>query len=114
MTDTLTPPRQPSINSTSKQSTFRTLSASYGDGYIQDTADGANPVVRKWPLSWDTLTSDEAETLETFLESHVGTAFYYVLPREIAPRTVICSGFQRVYKDGVLDGFTATFEERYL
>jgi len=114
MTDTLTPPRQPSVDSSQKTTAARILTAKYGDGYKHDTPDGANPLERSWSLVWNPILESEVAMLEFFLETHVGTAFYYVMPREIAPRTVVWTQMQRTYRESVLDGFTVTLEERFL
>jgi phage-related protein len=114
LTDTLVPPRQPSSQGTGTDFGFRALKASFGDGYIQDGKDGINPVTRSQTLVWDPITVAEADALRTFFENHCATPFYYRLPRDIAPRTWVCTKFTRTHPQPMHDAVTATLEERFI
>jgi len=114
MTDTFSPPRNPSLNGTQGATAMRALSVKFGDGYRQDQADGVNPWERTYTLQWEFLSAAEAWAVTTFLEAHVGTAFYYTLPHEIAPRTWVCTGIQRSHPMPTYQSMTVTLEERFL
>lgn len=112
MTDTLTPPRPPSVNNTQGQIAPRMITNKYGDGYKQDLADGVNPLERSYTLTWDPIGMGEADDIIAFLEAHVGTPFYYQLPREPAPRTWVWTSIARSYPLPVDDTLTVSIEER--
>jgi len=59
--------------------TQRTRSASFGDGYTQEVADGINAEVQSWPL---TFTGSKARTQEIidFLRARKGYQSFYWTP----------------------------------
>jgi phage-related protein len=114
MTDTLIPPRQPSNSGTSGNAKARTITSKFGDGWKQDSADGANAIERTQTLSWDPIISTEADTLVAFLQAHVGVPFWYTLPRDIAPRGWVWTTYDRTYPDPKFDALTISLEERYI
>ncbi|WP_434642624.1 phage tail protein [Achromobacter piechaudii] len=59
--------------------TFRRLTAQFGDGYRQVAGDGINNKVQSWPL---TFSGDRSEmgALIAFLDRHAGTASFLWTP----------------------------------
>jgi phage-related protein len=53
----------------SKTTTFRTLRASFGDGYSQRAPDGINSRIDSWTLRWGALTPAELQVVEAALDS---------------------------------------------
>lgn len=53
----------------SKTVKFRTIKASFGDGYSQRAADGINSKVDSWEVRWGALTREEMSTIESALDS---------------------------------------------
>jgi phage-related protein len=52
-----------------KTTTFRTLRASFGDGYSQRAPDGINARSDKWDIKWGALTPSELQIVEAALDS---------------------------------------------
>jgi len=53
----------------SKQTTFRTLKAQFGDGYSQRAANGLNAKVDSWSITWEHLSSTDKDTVLAALDS---------------------------------------------
>ena len=113
MTDTLVVPYQPSTNSQG-QVTARILSADLGDGYKLELADGINALTRTYSLTWDMLPEADAKDLTTFLDTHVGTPFFYRLPRDQAPRTLVWKSYNVSHPYPFHDSVTVSVEERFI
>jgi phage-related protein len=114
VTDTLIPPQQPSFSGTSGSVKARMLSSKYGDGYKSDAPDGANPLDRTQTLAWDPILIDDAKTITDFLDAHVGTPFYYRLPRDRAPRMWVFISYDRTHPYPAQDALTVSLEERIM
>lgn len=114
MTDTFTPPLAPSPQGSQEQDKARSLTAKFGDGYKQDSADGLNPIDRSLTLSWDPIQAADVATINAFLDAHVGVPFWYTAPREIAPRAWVWTSRQRSYPYPTQDSFSVTLEERFI
>lgn len=112
MTDTLTIPRMPSPNGTTQEVIARMITSGYGDGFKTSAADGARPFERTQSLYWEFMTVEEVNEIVAFLESHVGTPFYFRLPREQAPRTWVWTRTQRGHPLPTEDSFMIALEER--
>jgi phage-related protein len=81
--DTFNPPVRPSP-SPENSPEFRVLEAEFGDGYTQATRDGLNHIRDVVSLRWDTLTPDQANTIETFLRDKGGdTPFLFTLADDV-------------------------------
>lgn len=113
MTDTLVVPYQPS-SPTSGQVTARMLSADLGDGYRAELADGINALKRTYNLVWDLLPEADAKALKTFLDSHVGTPFFFRLPRDQSPRTLVWTTYSIGHPQPFHDSVTVSVEERFI
>lgn len=59
--------------------TFRVLTAQFGDGYKQSTADGINNVSQSWPLSFTGRASD-ITPIRDFLDARAGWQSFYWTP----------------------------------
>jgi phage-related protein len=114
MADTLIPPRQPSTGGTSGTAKARMLSSKFGDGYKQDSADGANSIERTQTLVWDPVTIDESAAIIAFLDAHSGVPFWYRLPRDQAPRAWIWTSRDLTHPNGIDDALTVSLEERFV
>lgn len=112
--DTLVPPRAPTPAGTSAQTKPRLIQTNFGDGYNQISPDGANPFQRSWNLVWDPIEPTEADAIVTFLQAHVGVPFYFTVPREVAPRTVIWATYQRTHPYPVEDSLTLQLQEWFV
>lgn len=89
----------------------RVMSAKYGDGYVQDVADGINNSPKIHNLSFSLLLLAEYQAILSFLETAGGvTAFTWTPPNGVAGRFVC-----RTWDDIADTNFsiTATFEQVY-
>lgn len=114
MTDILVVPIAPSPNNTSGSITPRLLSASLGDAYRHELADGLNPFETSYTLTWELLPEADAEALVAFLKAHIGVPFFYRLPRDQAPRTWVWKSLQISHPLPLHDTVTITVEERFV
>jgi|GEM_PF-5814509 len=59
----------------------RTIDNEYGNGYRQSVGDGFNTMPETWSVSWDNVTWNDAQAVNTFLKNCGGTlAFNWVPP----------------------------------
>jgi phage-related protein len=114
MTDTLTPPRQPSSAGTSGSVKPRLLTSKFGDGWKQQGPDGVNPLDRTQTLAWDPILKTERATIVAFLEAHVGVPFWYTLPNETVPRGWVWTSISRSHPDAKFETLTVELEERFI
>ena len=109
--DVFTPPRPPQIG-TGQDVQYRTLTASFGDGYEQSAEDGLNTALEQWTLIWNGLKPSEFQEIRTFLNGKKGvTPFYWTPPDEAQQRLVKCPGFNRGDASETTDRLTASFRE---
>lgn len=95
-------------------STFRVLSAQFGDGYKQSVGDGINNEIRSWPL---TFTGREAYIvpIRDFLRAHQGyKPFYWKPPLETEAFLFEVTEFSVVPMGGRAYTLTATFVQRFV
>lgn len=101
MAETFIPPRAPD-QSSRKRTEFRTLEASFGDGYSQASPDGLNSVRDIWTLSWSSLDETEKDAVEDFFKAR-GThdPFDWMAPgASAAQRWKIVGGFDTRSRGG--------------
>ena len=111
--ETFTPPQKPDVG-LSGSGKFRTLKASFGDGYKSRAGDGINTLEKKYNLSWTTITVAESEAIDTFLQARGGVeAFLYTLPNSTTEEKFICEEFGETWQEGNKRGFSAVFEKVY-
>ena len=90
----------------------RILSAKFGDGYEQRSADGINADLDSWRLSFPNVKSTDADTIEAFFVTAGGvTPFTWTPPRATTSSQFLCREWKRTIVANSLDSITATFEE---
>lgn len=87
----------------------RILSVSYGDGYVQRTADGINNLPEKWQLTWKNRPAVEANKIVLFFERRGGVEPFnwYPVGQDITGTTT------HQYSGGLVD-VNQVFTERYI
>lgn len=104
----------PDVSST--RSTKRTLNVtSFGNGYEQRVPVGINYKRDNWSLSWSNLTSDEKDTLVTFLEAiSDGSVATWTSPMGGGEKKYVLDGDWGVsFPSGNLFTVTAKFRQVY-
>lgn len=113
MTDTL--PDIASSYSSSNSTDFRTLSAPFGDGYTQRTADGLNSVKRTWRVLWKSRPVADINTLYEFLVAKLGQeAFNWTAPGDIQRKWICRESLEKTPISAEASGYwdlNAEFEE---
>lgn len=51
-----------------KSVSFTTITAQFGDGYMQRAVDGINDKKEKWNIPWDNLNQTNRDVLWTFID----------------------------------------------
>jgi len=103
---------QPHTNPEGK-STFRVLSAQFGDGYTQEVGDGINTETRSWPLEFVGY-AEQIQPIRDFLRQHQGfKPFLWTPPMESAPSLFVTRGFSLQHMGGKAFTLKVTFEERF-
>jgi len=75
---TFAPTKAPSYSSSTNKE-FRVLSADFGDGYANRVGDGLNVAKQSWNLTWNLLTTAEADDITDFFDTQAGvTSFNWV------------------------------------
>ena len=110
---TFTPPGGVSFSTgTSESRKPRVLTAGFGDGYVQRTADGRNADLAELNVRFDVLYQSEAETIFQFFRSKGGyIPFKFTLPGEASPRKWIASEFTRVWDGATIVAVAAVWKE---
>jgi phage-related protein len=110
---TFSPGRNPNLGMAYQQRP-RVLSAAFGDGYVQRTADGLNTMPRSYRLEWAPCTPAEADYIIGFFETHGGvTPFWWTSPRDGSPRKYTCPEWERTEPQWNASGVSATFVEDF-
>ena len=108
---TFTPALAPSYGSNFDKEP-RVLMAKFGDGYTQRAGDGININPVKGTLIFDSLTVDQADDIEEFLDARRAVeAFLYTLPRDASPRKLRCPKWSRKPIQPGSDSITMEYEE---
>lgn len=78
----------------SRSLSHRVLSAEFGDGYSQRTADGLNTAVESWDVTWNNLTLANGRLLTKYLSTRRGyRSFKWTPPNEARYKVWICESF---------------------
>jgi len=86
-------------------------SATFGDGYSQDVADGINNLKKMWSLQFNNIKPTDAVNIRAFLKALGGTtAFDWTDPDGETGR-YLCRAWPRSFPTGALQNFTLTFEQ---
>lgn len=110
MTDTFDPTWVPLVGP-SGEGTLRSRVAQFGDGYVQETADGINTTLETWPLVWLGVGADIAP-IRDFLKAHVGQRFYWTPPLGVQGYYACPDKYVLVPLGGGNYQLSATFVER--
>jgi phage-related protein len=110
---TFTPAMQPSVGATNKPR-VKILSAPFGDGYSQATADGLNHIRNEFSLTWEVLTPAQADAIDTFLRTQGGaTPFYWTAPGASTPQKWTCEEWSVSFIQAGFRRITATFVQSF-
>ena len=91
---------------------FDTLSAQFGDGFIQDVGQGINNESQSWPLVFNGY-ENEILPIRNFLRSHKGYQRFLWTPPAGVEGFYICKSFKLQALAGSAYVLTATFEQRF-
>src|SRR5882724_5064402 len=106
------------------QSTPRKLKTRFGDGYMQEAADGINPLLRVWNLTFAPIPKTDTDPnrttlkkLNDFFEARDSGDFKFLwtqpVPFDIeGTKVFVCEQWDYVYDGGDAIGVTAVFEQR--
>lgn len=111
--ETFAPPQEPNagFNIDTAAAVF---TASFGDGYIQRTPNGINPLRRTYRLEWNPCWKETALYITNFARAHLAvTAFWWTPPRELTPIRFICPQWASMPASFVHDQVTLTFTEEF-
>lgn len=82
-------PDIPNPSKITRNISWRTLTATFGDGYEQFTPDGVNTKETEYDLTWDVLNETDFNILETFLDTQTpSVAFNWTDPKKGTVETV--------------------------
>lgn len=85
--------------------------ASFGDGYTQDTRQGLNHIRDVLSLSWELLTPAQAAAIDTFFTSQGGDTPFYFQRSDGVTKKYTCREWGR--KFGGKGPMTATLREYF-
>lgn len=101
---------------TSVETEPRTLMAQFGNGYIQETADGINANLRNWGLTFNNRGMTELYNIDTFLRARAGAERFYWTqspPFDVeGVKAWVCKQWSWTYNGGLIAGISATFMQR--
>lgn len=84
----------------------------YGDNYKQAVADGINPIVQTFSLTWSNRPQSTINAIDDFLRSQLGAWFYWTTPRgELLKFT--CKQWVPNTMISTCSSLTATFEQSF-
>lgn len=90
------------------------LQAAFGDGYVQRTPFGVNPLRRSWRLDWSPCWKDTALYIIGFARAHgAATPFWWTPPRELSPVRVVCPTWRDSPSSWVHDVVSLSFTEDF-
>ncbi|QQM31737.1 phage tail protein [Martelella lutilitoris] len=113
MADRFEPPKCPSVQST-RETEFRVLESSFGDGYSQRSGAGLNAEGLTFNAVWSSLSISQADQIEAFFRSLRGFhAFEWKAPRDKAARLYRCKSWTRGFLGSGRDTITAKIERVY-
>lgn len=95
-----------------KTVTPRMRAASFGDGYVQRTADGINYKSREWSLTF-VRPKAEIDAIESFIETNAAVAFDWTDPDGLVGRW-ICESWSRSPQGSIVAAsLSATFRQAF-
>jgi len=103
----------PSTNFTADNAP-RVLTAQFGDGYSQRTADGINTNVKNWDLSFNNRTLEDALAIKDFFITKKGVeAFLWTPPGESTALSVIAPSWKETYTSPITRTISVNFQRVY-
>lgn len=102
----------PTVANFSGDTTLRTRSAQFGDGYQQKAADGINNRSTSYSLQF---VGDETKiaAILAFLDAHAGATSFLWTPPLRAQLLFTCDTYTEPTKDGDMYTITATFDQSF-
>ncbi len=101
---------------TSAETEPRTLMAQFGNGYVQESADGINAILRNWSLTFNNRSMTQLLDIDTFLRARGGAErFYWTQPPPFdaeGAKAWVCKQWSWTYSGGLISGISATFMQR--
>ncbi|MEN5163333.1 phage tail protein [Achromobacter sp. NPDC008082] len=91
---------------------FRTLTASFGDGYSQTAADGINNKVESWPLQF-VGTGAHIGAIVAFLDRHAGHRGFEWTPPLGKPGYYMAPEYEPVALGGDMYSLSVTFQQTF-
>lgn len=113
MTDTFSDNWSPQVGGQGS-GTLRAREAAFGDGYVQDSADGINTHLQTWPLSWIGRVGDPIDpvAIRDWLAARVGQRFLWTPPGGVQGQYVCKSTYNLTPLGADVFQLAATFLER--
>lgn len=98
-----------------KRSQPRQRKVVFGDGYEQRLSFGLNQNPKEWSLTWQYLTTANANAIEAFFDARADDAasFNWTPPDTTTSYKWLCDEWQRELVAANLETITATFREVY-
>lgn len=93
-------------------SSFRVLSAQFGDGYTQEAGDGINNEKQSWPLEFVGY-EEQIKSIRDFLRAHGGFKPFKWTPPMGEEGLYVCREFRLRAMGGKAYTLSATFEQRF-
>jgi phage-related protein len=90
----------------------KTLGASFGDLYTQESPDGIQNVREVATLNWAVLLEEDAQAIYDFFKAHKGTIPFYYTLRDGVRRKWTCKEFSRLFDTP--NTVQATFRESFI
>lgn len=90
----------------------RTLTAAFGDGYVQEAGDGLNADLAELSPTWRNLSWEDATSIHNFFAQHKAyIPFLFTLPGEDTERKWKCTEWGRTWNSAGLVDVSATWKE---
>lgn len=91
---------------------FRTIKTQFGDGYVQESADGINTKDEEYPIKVH-AREDEAKLIMAFFDRHQGFKSFFWTPPLGKLGLYKCNNPKPVAQGGGLYSITGTFVKSY-
>lgn len=102
----------PTVANLSGDTTLRTRTAQFGDGYAQKAADGINNRSTTYSLQF-IGDAEKIAAIAAFLDAHAGATSFLWTPPLRAQALFTCEAYTEPTKDGGVYTMTATFDQSF-
>lgn len=102
----------PTVANFSGDTTLRTRTAQFGDGYAQKAADGINNRSTSYSLQFIS-DADTVAAILAFLDAHAGATSFLWTPPLRAQELFTCEKYSEPTKDGNVYTLAATFDQSF-